>query len=231
MRRLLLCCLLFPLAALAEEYPDAQRWAYIVGGFQLQDEITGPIQEAIVATGSSSMRFWHDRIREDLGPLTVIPRGFGGSNMNDLLTWLDELVLAHDPRAVMIYEGDNDVAQGVPVETILDTFARALARIHAHDADTRIYLLSVKPSLAREALWPQMQRVNAGLRAFAVDDARITFIDVATPMLDDEGRPRPDLLVSDGLHMTQAGYDIWRNVVAPVLVAKELRHEPTPAAR
>jgi lysophospholipase L1-like esterase len=223
--------MLVPLAALAAEYPDNSRWEYTIGGFELQDEIIGERPGAIVATGSSSMRFWRHRIGEDLAPLTIVPRGFGGSNMNDVLQYLDALVLKHDPRAVMIYEGDNDVAQGVPVETILATFETVVARIAEHDPATRIYLLSVKPSLSRAALWPEMMAVNAGLEAMAAERAHVTYVDVATPMLHADGSIREDLFVSDGLHMNQAGYDLWRNVVAPVLIANEIRHEPTPSAR
>lgn len=231
MRLSILILALLPLASLAADYPDPSRWAYTVGGFTLEDEILGPRPGAIVATGSSSMRFWQARIHADLAPLTVIPRGFGGSNMNDLLTYLDEVVLKHEPRAVMIYEGDNDVAQGVPVEKILATFETALARIHARDPAIRVYLLAVKPSLSRAAMWSQMQAVNQGLQAFAKASDTIFYLDVATPMLDADGSVRDDLFVSDGLHMNQRGYDLWRNAVAPVLIEHEIRYEGSPVAQ
>ena len=98
----------------AAEYPDPSRWDYLVGGFALEDEIVDREPGAIVATGSSSMRYWHHRIDRDLSPLTVIHRGFGGSNMNDVLHHMDTLVLAlghqaHDPLSEALLARDLEV--------------------------------------------------------------------------------------------------------------------------
>ena len=231
MKLMVFLTVLLPFSAQAAAYPDPKLWEGTISGFLLEDEIIGERPGAIVATGSSSMRFWDHRIHQDLAPLTIISRGFGGSNMNDLLHFLDQVVLKHRPRAVMIYEGDNDVAQEVPVETILATFAEAVERIHEQDSAIRIYLLAVKPSISRAAMWPRMQAVNGGLQALAAANENITFIDVATPMLHEDGSIRGDLFVADKLHMNQAGYDIWRNTVAPILIRQELRYEPPPKAR
>jgi len=214
-RLLILALLTMP--ALAEDYPDSARWLYIVGGFQLEDEIVGGRSGQIVATGSSSMRFWDHSIHRDFAPLPIISRGFGGSNMYDLLVHLDAIVLKHKPAAVIIYEGDNDIAQGVPVPVVIDTFEKVVRRIHADNPTTRIYLISVKPSVAREALWGQMRQVNEGMWGIANRERNVYYIDVATPMLRSDGRVRTDLFVADDLHMNQAGYDIWRNVVVPLV--------------
>ena len=208
------------------DYPATDRWQYTIGGFLLEDKVNPKPQAAIVVTGSSSMRLWNHRIHDDLKPLSIIPRGFGGSNMNDVLTYLDALVLKHNPRALLIYEGDNDVAQGVPVATIVDTYRAAFTRLHEHNPDMRIYLMSIKPSLSRAELWGAMLEVNTRLEAMAASDQRIFYIDVATPMLNQDGTARPELFV-DGLHMNQDGYDIWRNVVAPYLLEREAEYEFT----
>jgi lysophospholipase L1-like esterase len=228
MKPLIFLTVLLPFTAQAAAYPDPKLWEGTIYGFLLEDEIVGERPGAIVATGSSSMRFWDHRIHADLAPLTIISRGFGGSNMNDLLHFLDQVVLKHRPRAVMIYQGDNDVAQEVPVETILAAFTEAVERIHRQDATIRIYLLSVKPSISRAAMWPIMSAVNAGLQELAAGSVNITYIDVATPMLNEDGSIRDDLFVADQLHMNQTGYDIWRNTVAPILIKQELRYEPSP---
>ncbi len=58
-----------------------------------------------------------------------------------------------------------------------------------------------------------MQKTDGLLARLPAADARLTLIDVATPMLHDVGEPRETIFISDGLHMTQAGYDIWRDCV------------------
>ena len=209
--------------ALAAEYPDPERYRAAIDAFAAEDV---PPAGAIVATGSSSMRGWHRRIAEDLAPLAIVPRGFGGSNMADVSHFVAELVLRHSPRAVLLYEGDNDAALGATPAEIVRHFDAFAAAVHAALPETRIYVLAVKPSLARWRLRDAMQATNAGLQERAAADPRLVFIDVATPMLNDAGEPRPEIFVADGLHMNDAGYDIWRDAVRPVLLAAEAEHQP-----
>ena len=207
------------------EYPDPERYRGVIDAFLAADAASAPPAGAIVATGSSSMRGWHGRIAEDLAPLTIIARGFGGSNMNDVRYFLDDLVLRHRPRAVLLYEGDNDANLGATPDEILGHFDAIVAGIHEHLPQSRIYILAVKPSVARWHLRDVMQATNAMLAQRAQGDPRLTFIDIASPMLNESGEPRPDIFVADKLHMNGAGYDIWREVVRPVLVTAEEAQE------
>ena len=216
--------LLLTMAA-AAEYPDPERFRPAIDAFLAADAEAPPPKGAIVATGSSSMRGWHDRIAEDLAPLTIIPRGFGGSNMKDVRHFLDELVLRHEPRAVLLYEGDNDAAAGATPKEILSHFNAITAGIHEVLPRTRIYILAVKPSIRRWNLWDTMSATNAMLADRAANDERLTYIDVATPMLGEDGKPLPEIFVADNLHMNDAGYDIWRDTVRPVVVDAEVGYE------
>ena len=212
------------------EYPDPERYRAAIEAFLASEADAPPPKNAVVATGSSSMRFWHRRIGEDLAPLTIIPRGFGGSNMRDVRHFLDELVLRHEPRAVLLYEGDNDAAVGATPEQVLEHFDAIVATIHERLPATRIYALSVKPSVARWHLRDVMGAINAQFTARAEADPLITHIDIATPMLGEDGQPKKHIFVADMLHMNGAGYDIWRDTVRPVLVAAEAEFEAGKAA-
>ena len=66
-------------------------------------------------------------------------------------------------------------------------------------------------------MWPETMQLNASVCAIAAGDDRVSYIDVATPMLNKDGSPNESLFASDMLQMSQAGYDIRRDVVAPVL--------------
>ncbi len=217
--------LLWLAAAAAAEYPDPERFESAIDAFLAAEASTPVPSGAVVAVGSSSMRGWHRRIGADLAPLTIIGRGFGGSNMADARHYVDELVLRHKPRAVLLYEGDNDAAIGAAPEQMLAHFDAFAAAVHERLPNTRLYVLAVKPSIARWHLWETMAATNALLAGRAEGDPRLTFIDVATPMLNESGQPRPDIFVADGLHMNNAGYDIWRDAVRPVLVAAERAFE------
>jgi lysophospholipase L1-like esterase len=66
-----------------------------------------------------------------------------------------------------------------------------------------------------------MREANRLVKAFTdASPDKLGFIDVFTPMLGPDGMPRPELLGLDGLHMTRAGYELWRDTVKPHLQPK-----------
>ena len=77
---------------------DPTRFEEAIESFEAEDKLSMPPTGAIVVTGSSSIRRW-ESMAEDLAPLTVIPRGFGGSAMADVLHFVDRLVIPYEPRA------------------------------------------------------------------------------------------------------------------------------------
>ncbi|NLF30969.1 MAG: hypothetical protein GX591_08800 [Planctomycetes bacterium] len=174
-----------------EKYHDPARFAEQIAAFEAADAEAMPPTGAIVCVGSSSMRGWHPWLADDLAPLTVIGRGFGGSNMYDALVYVDRVVLKYRPRAVLLYEGDNDVALGVTPREILQMFGALRKAIHRELPDCRIYVMSVKPSPSRWEMWPQMVQTNRLLQAACNGDERLTYIDVSTPMLGADGQPLP----------------------------------------
>ena len=207
-------------------WPDPARLAGEIAAFARADSVAPPPAGAIVFAGSSSIRIWHPRLAADFAPLTVLGRGFGGSTMRDLATYLEPLVLAPRPRAVVLYEGDNDLLEGVSPAVIRAVFDSTVTRIHTRLPHARLYVLAVKPSPSRRAQWPAALALNASFRAACAVDTLLAYVDVATPMLDANGQPRPDLFGPDSLHMNGKGYDVWRDVLAPVLRAREGAFEP-----
>jgi len=51
---------------------------------------------------------------------------------------------------------------------------------------------------------------------YSHDHSHIGYVDVFTPMLKD-GQMRPELFVTDMLHMNHQGYEIWAKLIAPLL--------------
>lgn len=209
-----------------KDYPDpSTRFVKNIEKFEASDAKSMPPEGVIVCIGSSSMRGWHGTIKKDLEPLTVIKRGFGGSNMNEALYYADRIVIPYKPRAVVVYEGDNDIAQKVSPQKVAETTRAFVAKVHESLPDCRIYFLSIKPSIKRWSMWPKMVEANKLIEEICAEDDRLTYIDVATVMLDDEGQPQKNLFKEDDLHMTRDGYVLWRDQVRPVLVENELEFE------
>lgn len=208
-----------------KEYGDPKRFEKDIQRFEAEDKKNPPPRGAIACVGSSSMRGWHKTIKDDLAPLTLIPRGFGGSNMNDALHYADRILLPYKPRAVVLYEGDNDTAQGITPEKIAATFQELVDKIRGELPECRVYFLAIKPSISRWHMWPRMNEANELIAAKCKEDKRLTFVDVASGMLDSEGNPKKAIFKKDNLHMNRDGYVIWRDALRPILIESELQFE------
>ena len=218
---------LFAVEVHARQLPDPERFEDAIQRFEEQDRLNPPPEGAIVLTGSSSIARWNDQAPAALAPLTVIPRGFGGSVMNDVLHYLDRVALKYRPRAILIYEGDNDTGSNnpIPEDMILDQLRQIIDRVHEALPDTRIYVLSVKPSVLRWGVWPVAQRVSAGYKEIADNDPRVYYVDVATPFLNNDGTVMTDVFVEDDLHFNDLGNAIWGATIKAALMPMEARHE------
>ncbi|MBN1826004.1 MAG: hypothetical protein JW958_07045 [Candidatus Eisenbacteria bacterium] len=194
-------------------FPDPRRFEGDIAAFEAADRECFPPEGALLCIGSSSMRMWHPTLAADLAPATVIPRGFGGSTMLDALFFAGRIVLPYRPSAILLYEGDNDIALGVPPEKVFAAFDSFVSLVRASLPGTKIHVISVKPSPSRREFLPETIRVNRLLREACDADTLLAFIDVASPMLNEKGEPIEELFLEDMLHMNEKGYAVWREVV------------------
>lgn len=199
--------------------PDTGRFESEIRAFEARDREAPPPRNAVLFVGSSTIRMWCTLDR-DFPSLPVVNRGFGGSEMTDLLFYAERVVLPYRPRTVVLYEGDNDLAAGKSPAEVRALFRRFTALVRGRLPDARVVVLSIKPSVAREKLLDATRAANAMLREDAARDAHVTYVDLFTPMLGRDGRPRAELFGGDGLHMNSEGYALWRATLKPVLVPR-----------
>lgn len=203
--------------AASPDPPSSPDWNIDMARFAAEDAADPPPERPIVFTGSSSIRMWRT-LAEDFPGVAVLNRGFGGSQVRDAAWFVDEVALRYRPRQVVLYAGDNDIAEGRSPQQVLDDTRAFVARIHVALPGTPVALLGIKPSPARAQLLPAQRRANDALRDWAASQRNVAYIDVFTPMLDGAGRPREDLFLDDRLHMNDAGYALWRGIIAPYLL-------------
>ncbi len=171
----------------------------------------------ILFTGSSSIRMWKD-LQSDFPKHNVLNRGFGGSEMSDLLYYAKSLIINYHPSCVFIYEGDNDINAGKSWAEILATADKLLTQLRAQlPASVKIIFISAKPSVARWHLKPKYEEFNRQLNLWTTTRKNVLYADVWTPMLDSNGEVLKDIFVGDNLHMNRKGYDIWKRVIEKML--------------
>lgn len=191
-----------------------------IQAFEADARESPPPPGVVIFVGSSSIRLW-DSLERDMAPLPVLNRGFGGSQVSHLVAFADRIVTPYAPSAVVVYSGANDLdaSTGKTAQIVIDDYRAFVAIVHEAHPGVPVYLLSIKPTKLRFSRWPLGLEVNRALEAWAREDPQLIYVDVATAMLDAEGKPRDELFVFDGLHLNDAGYALWTSILRPHLLA------------
>lgn len=207
--------LLLSVSLSAQENTDFARWEPTIQQFEKTDEAAPVAPGVILFVGSSSIVKWNT-MAEDLAGHRVLNRGFGGSTFHDLIYYADRVIYHYQPKAVFVYEGDNDIAAGDAPKVVLKS-AKKLRKMIAKNLgkEVPVVFISPKPSVARWELKNQYEAANALLRAYTDKKMHTYYVDVWTPALQPNGEVRDDIFVGDNLHLNPAGYDIWEAVIKP----------------
>jgi lysophospholipase L1-like esterase len=95
-------------------------------------------------------------------------------------------------------------------------FERFITELRAF-SDAPVVFISIKPNPGRWPLKTYADEVNAWLKARCEADESLTFLDVVPSMLQN-GEPREELWIEDGVHLQPAGYTEWAALLQPLLV-------------
>lgn len=187
-----------------------------IARFVEADRVAPPAACQVLFVGSSSIVKWKDRLSADMAPMPVINRGFGGSQIEDVNRWFDQIVAPYHPRAIVFYAGENDIDAGKSVNRVVADFDEFMRRKAQALGKTPVYFISLKPSKLRFAQFPLQTQVNAAIRSRAGKRSDLHYIDVVSSMLEN-GKPK-DIFEPDNLHMNAAGYAIWTRAVRAALL-------------
>lgn len=221
-----MCCLVLSLAivlpsptagnAQNKKAAEVNRWEKTIQGFEEQDRKLMPAKGGVLFVGSSSIRMWD--LKACFPKLDALNRGFGGSEVSDAVHFADRIILKHEPRTVAIYAGDNDISRGKSPDQVREDFKELVAVIRAKLPKTRIVYIAIKPSIKRWKLIEQVRDANQMIVDMAKQDDRVVFVDIDKPMIGEDGLPRKELFIADGLHLSEEGYKLWSDLVRPHLV-------------
>jgi len=216
-------CLLIVICSLAvlnaQDRPgvkdEASRWEKTIRVFEEWDRKNSFASDAVLFVGSSSIRLW--QTRECFEEFEVINRGFGGSQISDVNYFAKRIVLRYEPKVIVFYAGDNDVAAGKSAKRVFDDYMKFEKLVHKELGDTRIIFVSIKPSRRRWSLWYVMNGANMMIKDFSMRDSRLFYFDGATPLLDSDGEPKVELFLDDKLHLNSKGYEVWTKLLKPII--------------
>jgi lysophospholipase L1-like esterase len=210
MRRLSAVLILgLTVSVLGQSAKDADRfarWEKEVAAIEKRQAEKPPAKGGIVFAGSSTIRLWD--LTKSFPDWKATNSGFGGSEIRDVTHFADRLVFKHEPRAIVVYAGDNDVNSGRTSEQVLADFQVFTEATHKVLPKTRIYFIAIKPSPARWTKYEVQTKANALVKEFCAKDQRLAYIDAVTPLLGKDDKPRDELYVKDRLHLSPAGYEI-----------------------
>lgn len=189
-----------------------------IQAFKKQDSLNPPLQNAILFIGSSSFTNWTN-LQADFPKHQIINRGFGGSTLEDVIYYYDDIVTPYQPKQVVIYCGENDFAESdtVSAEIVFHRFNQLYKMLRNDLGNIDIAYVSIKPSPSRKHLLPKMIEANRRIENFIKEKDNIEFIDVFHGMLDKDGNPKTDIFLEDKLHMNAKGYSAWIKAIKPFL--------------
>jgi len=210
---LALLFLLITFSSTAQPYVDE------ITAFKKKDSISFPPKNATLFVGSSSFRLW-DNIEGYFPGYTIINRGFGGSSLPDVIRYEKDIIFPYQPKQVVIYCGENDVAGDSMVtgKIVAERFQQLFTDIRNQWPGMPVVFVSIKPSPSRWHLREKMMDANKRIRKYLKKKKNTDYIDVWTPMLGIDGKPREILFREDMLHMKPTGYAIWAHEILPVLI-------------
>ncbi len=194
----------------------ADPFAAEIAAFRAADRVAPPPEGAVLFAGSSSIRMWED-LAQDMAPFRVVNRGFGGSSIPDVVRHFSTIAALPNPRAIVFYAGDNDLESGRPAQRIVRSFERFMQLKTARFGSVPVLFVSIKPAPARAQFRAVREEVNATMRQRAMQLADLLYVDIARPML--ESGQLDDLFLEDRLHLSRAGYEVWRDAIFPALEA------------
>ncbi len=181
-----------------------------------EDKVNPPPRHAILFIGSSIFREW-ENLEEQMAPLPVFNRAFGGSRTADIIYYMDRIVLPYEPKIIVYYCGSNDVNAGEKAEAISGRVREFAARVHAKLPATRVFYVSINRAPQKKDRWDIVDEANRQVRAYCLADRRLGFIDVNPALFDREGNPRMELYREDKLHFKPQAYAEFTAIIKPII--------------
>ncbi|MDR2091269.1 MAG: GDSL-type esterase/lipase family protein [Clostridiales bacterium] len=176
-------------------------------------------EDEILLCGSSFIEYWESS-GSDLAPLTTYNLGVASTVISDWDKWVDKMIAPFKPRAVVLYVGSNDIHGSIGSKdgSVAAEEIKALLEKIREKTGAKLYYISIAPTVLRENVWDEAKECNEAVEKYCAEKEYLNFIDCTPALLDADGGLRQGIYRADKLHFNEKGYEIWKNVIAPVLI-------------
>ena len=198
---------------------DPRVWDEDIAVFEKEDAKGKNPTSPVVFVGSSSIRFW-DSLVEDMAPIPVVQRGFGGAKFNDVVYYAERLVSVHKPSAVVLFVGTNDISSSgtKPPEVLLASYKQFVEKVRQKQSHLPIYYIAITQSNMRWEFWSIAQKTNQLIVDYAMQDENLYVIDTSSALMGADGKPDANNYRLDRLHLNEKGYSKWTNLIKPYIL-------------
>lgn len=207
--------------SLRQSFGDPDAWRASIHRFEADDKVNPPAPGSIVFVSSSSFTFW-STMEQDLAPLPVINRGFGGAMIDDVIRCIDRIIVPYKPKAVVLYAGANDIVgpRAKSPGRVVELFGAFVGRVRENLPDALIFYIGITPTPSGWKWWPLAKETNRLISGIVSADSKLRFIDLSDLLLGADKLPGGNLYGNNG-HLNELGYERWTSRIKPIL-EKEL---------
>ncbi|MEH1768757.1 SGNH/GDSL hydrolase family protein [Nostoc sp.] len=170
----------------------------------------GPNHLSILVGDSLTM--WFPKQKLPAGKLWL-NQGISGDTSSGVLKRLGAFS-ATRPDVIYIMTGINDLLKGTSDEAILRNYRRILHRLRQEHPHTEIIVQSILPTRRAKLSNNRIRHINIQLTVIAKQEGA-NYLNIYSLFTDMEGNLRPEL-TTDGLHLSQEGYDVWRTALQQI---------------
>ena len=163
--------------------------------------------------GSSSIRLW-ENLYTDFKAFYPVNLGFGGSTLEACVYFFQRIMEPYDPKHIILYAGDNDLGDGKKPDEVHSYFIQLCESVNECFGTIPVSYISIKPSLQRWQINESIQHANHLIKQTIMRHSHhLYFIDIYNSMIGDDGLPFQKLYAADGLHLSDEGYLLWKNIL------------------
>ncbi|MDG1709321.1 MAG: hypothetical protein P8H03_11200 [Emcibacteraceae bacterium] len=216
LKKILILCMIgfvMPVTANSQEQ-NLEKYEDQIESFRRFDARNQLPENPVLFVGSSSIVYWETA--KSFPELPITNRGFGGASLPEIIHYYDDVIKKHNPSMMIVY-CDIDVENGKSPEFSVNAFKELIRKVENDFNDIPILLMSMKPTLIDEKLGADVRGnkmiANQKLIEYTNSKPNLHYVDITSPMLDQNGELRADIFIADGMHLNPLGYTLWDPVM------------------